>query len=73
MTIGWTHWRGDVTIPTVTKSWKVTVNKNAIHFLTSEEAAYPFVLCQRIVECVKQKVFQMGVGFHNACRKDPTT
>ena len=42
------------------KSWKVTVNKNAIHFPTSEEAAYPFVLCQRIVECVKQKVLQMG-------------
>ena len=42
------------------KSWKVTVNKHAIHFPTSEEAAYPFVLCERIVECVRQKVTQMG-------------
>ena len=37
------------------KSWKVTVSKKQVHFPTSEEAAYPPVLCQRIVECVKQK------------------
>ena len=42
------------------KSWKVTVSSNSVHFPTSEEAAYPFVLCQRIVECVKTQVIQMG-------------
>ena len=42
------------------KSWKVTVTDTSVHFPTSEEAAYPQVLCQRIVECVKQKVLQQG-------------
>ena len=42
------------------KSWKVTVTDTSVHFPTSEEAAYPQVLCQRIVECVKQRVLQQG-------------
>ena len=42
------------------KSWKVTVSSKTVHFPTSEEAAYPFVLCQRIVECVKSKVISLG-------------
>ena len=42
------------------KSWKVTISKTSVHFPTSDEAAYPQVLCERIVECVKQKVVSMG-------------
>ena len=42
------------------KSWKVTISSSSVHFPTSEEAAYPLVLCQRIVECIKSKVLQMG-------------
>ena len=42
------------------KSWKVTVTDTSVHFPTSEEAAYPQVLCQRLVECVKHKVLQQG-------------
>ena len=42
------------------KSWKVTVGKDSVHFPTSEEAAYPHILCQRIIECIKQQVLQRG-------------
>ena len=42
------------------KSWKVTVSKNEVRFPTSEEAAYPFVLCERIVHCIKQRVLLYG-------------
>ena len=45
------------------KSWRVTISKRKVHFPTSEEAAYPLVLCQRIVECVKQKVLSLGAVF----------
>ena len=45
------------------KSWKVTMSKKQVHFSTSEEAAYPPVLCQRIVECVKQKAIHFGAVF----------
>ena len=47
------------------KSWKVTINRREVHFPTSEEAAYPPVLCQRIVECVKQKAVSCGALFSN--------
>ena len=42
------------------RSWKVTISQGSVHFPTSEEAAYPQVLCQRIVECVKQQVLSFG-------------
>eukprot|EP00435_Cladocopium_sp_Y103_P062898 s272_g24.t1 len=42
------------------KSWKVTLDGNAIHFPTSDEAAYPQVLCQRIIACVLQKALHFG-------------
>ena len=42
------------------KSWNVTISNREVHFPTSEEAAYPPVLCQRIVECVKQKAVSFG-------------
>ena len=58
MMIGWTGWRCDGSHPH--KSWKVTLSDSAVHFPTSEEAAYPHVLCQRIVECVKQRVLAAG-------------
>jgi len=45
------------------KSWKVTISKQKVHFPTAEEAAYPSVLCQRIVDCVKHKVVQFGAIF----------
>ena len=50
------------------KSWKVTVTDTSVHFPTSEEAAYPQVLCQRIVECVKQRVSATrSDSVHNPC------
>jgi hypothetical protein len=39
------------------------MSKKQVHFSTSEEAAYPPVLCQRIVECVKQKAIHFGAVF----------
>ena len=48
------------------KSWKVTVSSTEVHFPTSDEAAYPFVLCERIVECVKQQVLRAGALVSNA-------
>ena len=34
------------------KSWKPTVQGNRATFPTKEEAAYPLVLCRRVVECL---------------------
>ena len=47
------------------KSWKVTMTNKQVHFPTSEEAAYPVVLCQRIVECVKQQALKFGALLSN--------
>ena len=51
------------------KSWKVTMSSKQVHFPTSEEAAYPPVLCQRIVECVKQKAIQFGAIFSSTLKE----
>ena len=42
------------------KSWKVTVSGNTVSFPTADEAAYPFVLCERIIDCIKHKVLSYG-------------
>ena len=42
------------------KSWKVTVSGNKVSFPTADEAAYPFVLCERIIDCIKHKVLAYG-------------
>ena len=42
------------------KSWKVTVSGNKVSFPTADEAAYPFVLCERIIDCIKHKVLSYG-------------
>ena len=51
------------------KSWKVTMSSKQVHFPTSEEAAYPPVLCQHIVECVKQKAIQFGAIFSSTLKE----
>ena len=51
------------------QSWKVTMSSKQVHFPTSEEAAYPPVLCQRIVECVKQKAIQFGAIFSSTLKE----
>ena len=40
--------------------WKPYMSKGQMHFPTSEEAAYPTLLCERIVACVKAYVMPLG-------------
>ena len=47
------------------KSWKVTVSGNTVSFPTADEAAYPFVLCERIIDCIKHKVLAYGAAQSN--------
>ena len=40
--------------------WRPYVRKGQMHFPTSEEAAYPVLLCERIVACIKTYALQRG-------------
>ena len=42
------------------KSWKPQITADGVFFPTSAEAAYPFTLCQRIIDCLKQVVLTAG-------------
>eukprot|EP00435_Cladocopium_sp_Y103_P051887 s469_g16.t1 len=42
------------------KSWAVKVTRNSVSFPTADEAAYPLVLCQRIIDCVMHQVKFFG-------------
>jgi hypothetical protein len=42
------------------KSWKVTISKQKVHFPTAEEAAYPILLCKRIVALLVQYAVSHG-------------
>ena len=42
------------------KSWAPTKTKTGVNFPTSEEAAYPHVLCARIISLIAGKVERMG-------------
>ena len=41
-------------------SWRPAVKNGAMTYPTAEEAAYPTLLCERIVACVLTKVVQLG-------------
>ena len=40
--------------------WRPYVRKGQMHFPTSEEAAYPSLLCERIVACIKTLALENG-------------
>ena len=41
-------------------SWRPVVKDGKLQYPTSEEAAYPHLLCERIVACVMTQVLQLG-------------
>ena len=42
------------------KPWTSTLNGGHVKFATSSEAAYPWLLCERIINCVKRVALEMG-------------
>ena len=46
------------------KPWVPTVQNNKIHFATGEEAAYPWLLCERIVHAISFAIEKQGVIHH---------
>ena len=42
------------------KPWTTTMKDGSIKFATAEEAAYPWLLCERIINCVRSVALQMG-------------
>ena len=46
------------------KPWVPTVQNNKIHFATGEEAAYPWLLCERIVHAIRFAIEQQGAIHH---------
>ena len=46
------------------KPWVPTVHNNKIHFATGEEAAYPWLLCERIVHAIRFAIENQGAILH---------
>ena len=46
------------------KPWVPTVQSNKLHFATSQEAAYPWLLCERIIHAIRIAVEQLGASIH---------
>ena len=44
----------------VHKPWTTTMKQGGLKFATSEEAAYPHLLCDRIVNCLKRAALKFG-------------
>ena len=42
------------------KPWTTKLTGGGIKFATAEEAAYPILLCERIVHCFREKALQLG-------------
>ncbi len=40
--------------------WKPVTSDNRLHYPTSSEAAYPFLLCTRLVDSVKSQLTESG-------------
>ena len=46
------------------RPWVPTVQNNKLHFATGEEAAYPWLLCERIVHAIRFAIEQQGAINH---------
>ena len=44
------------------KPWTTKMRNGSIRFATAEEAAYPVLLCERIVHCLREKAIQLGAS-----------
>ena len=42
------------------KPWTTTMKHGNVRFATAEEEAYPILLCERIVHCLRDKALQLG-------------
>ena len=51
------------------KSWAPTKTRTGVNFPTSEEAAYPHVLCARIISLIAGKVEKMGARQHSTLQE----
>ena len=51
------------------KSWAPTRTRTGVNFPTSEEAAYPHVLCSRIISLIAGKVEMMGAMQHSTLQQ----
>ena len=58
-------------------SWRPAMKNSRLHFPTAEEAAYPHLLCERIVACVMTQVLKMGAvsieSFHKQIELQQST
>ena len=50
--------------------WRPYVRKGQMHFPTSEEVAYPVLLCERIVACIKTLALQNGATTSNTLQQE---
>ena len=46
------------------KPWVPTVQNDKLHFATSQEAAYPWLLCERIIHAIRFALEQRGAFVH---------
>eukprot|EP00435_Cladocopium_sp_Y103_P075258 s153_g55.t1 len=44
------------------KPWTTTLRNGSVKFATSEEAAYPMLLCERVVHCFKDRALSFGAS-----------
>ena len=44
------------------KPWTTTLKNGSVRFATAEEAAYPILLCERVVHCLKEKAITFGAA-----------
>jgi hypothetical protein len=42
------------------KPWTTTMQNGNVRFATAEEAAYPILLCERIIHCLRDQALQLG-------------
>ena len=59
-TTGLTHWQYHATKGIHTSLGQQNSLVGGIKFATAEEAAYPILLCERIVHCFREKALQLG-------------
>lgn len=55
------------------KPWTTKASNGTIRFATAEEAAYPTLLCERIVHCLRDKGIEFGASSPDTIAEQATT
>ena len=42
------------------KPWSASIQADSLRFATSEEAAYPWLLCERVIHCIQAQAISLG-------------